>query len=114
MQLEVTESYDHNACRKVSDQHGTWLIVKGRALWHHVCHVASLPQLFTLVILFKCIMCRTQLAPLNLELVTAHCCQVMQRPGIQCYTAMLAWCEEKLSLHSHYLATLTALWLEEK
>ena len=36
MQLEVTESYDQNACRKVCTPQAAWVIANGRSLEHHV------------------------------------------------------------------------------
>jgi hypothetical protein len=44
VQLEVTESQDHNACRKVCNLQGAWLIANEGGLGHHVCHVIGVPQ----------------------------------------------------------------------
>jgi len=53
VQLEVTESQDHNAYRNVCIPQGAWPIADGRRLKHHVCHIFNLPQVSTSVISFK-------------------------------------------------------------
>jgi len=42
-------------------QQGAWLIVIGKGLMHHVCHMVHLPQIFTLEASVKSITCRMQL-----------------------------------------------------
>lgn len=83
VQLEVTEKKDHNASRKVCIQQGAWFIANKKGLTNHVCHMATLPQVFTLEMSFKSITCRTQLG-------AAHFSWAMHRSVPQHYATMLA------------------------
>ena len=95
LQLEVTEFYKHNTCRKVCIWLGVWLIANGREFRHHVWHMISLLQVCKQGTSFKHTQWRKQLPATTLEFTTAYCSWTMHRPILQHYAAILEWHEEK-------------------
>jgi len=69
--------------------------VNGMGLRHHVCHMFSLPQVWSTVTSLKRGTSGTQLPRRFFDLTTAHCSQATHRPVIQSNAATLAWRGEK-------------------
>lgn len=70
-----------------------WLIPDRMEPRHHVCHVVSLPQVFTPVTLFKCITCGMHLAPSyfwvgNSVVVAGLCTDLVFNSTLPCWHAM--------------------------